>query len=236
MADFVAFAGAFDFDHARAEIGEHARAVRTREHAGEIDNGNTGEQGLVRGGRCSHDPKLAMIAYSILARTAYTLFLRQNSLSRLEVIARNPLQNEFCNRKRGRDPQILNPRKARESRALVVLRVLCAAAWKRIYFFVSTICNGPVSGGGVRRGRGCGGTNRGSATGSASFTLLGSVWIITSPLSCSAFSTLTLGADGGVVADRADMGAGAGSAWTAGSGTNASAAAATGAGSSAITA
>ena len=35
----VAFAGPFDFDHLRAEIGKHARTVRAGEHAGEIEDG-----------------------------------------------------------------------------------------------------------------------------------------------------------------------------------------------------
>jgi protein-tyrosine phosphatase len=73
MADFIAFAGALDLDHARAEIGEHARAVGAREHARKIDYGNAGEQGFFRGGRCGHERKLALVAYSIRARTAYSI-------------------------------------------------------------------------------------------------------------------------------------------------------------------
>lgn len=53
--------------------------------------------------------------------------------------------------------------------------------------------------------------NRGSAMGSASFTLLGSVWIITKPLSSNALATLMAGAGGGVGSERTDIGAGAGS-------------------------
>ena len=34
MADFVAFAGALDLDHARAQVREHARAVRARRARG----------------------------------------------------------------------------------------------------------------------------------------------------------------------------------------------------------
>jgi hypothetical protein len=78
MAYFVAFTRPFDLDHARAEVGEHARAVRAGEHAREIDNRNTGEQELVgaRNSRWSHGIKPAMIVFAVWARTAYTLFLR----------------------------------------------------------------------------------------------------------------------------------------------------------------
>ena len=41
----VAFAGALDLDHARAEVGEQPRAVRAREHTGEVEYGETVEQG-----------------------------------------------------------------------------------------------------------------------------------------------------------------------------------------------
>ena len=39
----VALAGLFDLDDARAHVGEQHRAVRTREHAGQIEDGDAGE-------------------------------------------------------------------------------------------------------------------------------------------------------------------------------------------------
>jgi len=38
VARIVALARMFNFDHARAEIGEHHRAIRSREDAREIDD------------------------------------------------------------------------------------------------------------------------------------------------------------------------------------------------------
>src|SRR5262249_55798007 len=43
-ARVVALAGLFDFDHARAHVGEQHRAVRTRQHARQIENGDTFER------------------------------------------------------------------------------------------------------------------------------------------------------------------------------------------------
>src|ERR1700690_1256529 len=50
MADFIAFAGAFDFDYACTEIREHTRRVRSGKHTGEIDDGKAIEQGRVGAG------------------------------------------------------------------------------------------------------------------------------------------------------------------------------------------
>jgi hypothetical protein len=46
----VAFARALDLDHARAQVGEQSRAIRTGQHTREIENGEAGEQRVVRAG------------------------------------------------------------------------------------------------------------------------------------------------------------------------------------------
>ena len=46
----VPFARSLHLDHARAQVGEQARAVRTGQHAREIENGEAGEERLVRSG------------------------------------------------------------------------------------------------------------------------------------------------------------------------------------------
>jgi len=47
QSNLVAFARAFHLDDAGAQVGEQARAVRAGEDAGEIEDGEAGEQGLV---------------------------------------------------------------------------------------------------------------------------------------------------------------------------------------------
>ena len=49
VAYLVAFSRALDLDHARAEIGEQARAVGAREHARKVDDGHTIEQRFAGG-------------------------------------------------------------------------------------------------------------------------------------------------------------------------------------------
>ena len=40
----VAFHGAFDLDHTSAQVRQHHGAIRTREHAGQIQDGDIGER------------------------------------------------------------------------------------------------------------------------------------------------------------------------------------------------
>src|SRR5581483_2374041 len=63
-ARLVSLVRALHLDHARAEVGEQARAVRAREHAGEVQHGDAVEE------RRAHATRLAASRYAGTARAA----------------------------------------------------------------------------------------------------------------------------------------------------------------------
>ena len=54
LARVVAVSGPLDLDHARAELGQHQRAVRPRQHARQIDHRDSGERAVRRVGCLAH--------------------------------------------------------------------------------------------------------------------------------------------------------------------------------------
>src|SRR5215475_12002190 len=87
IADLVAFVRPFDLDDPRAEVCQQPRAVGPREHSSEIDDDDTGEQGLasgwIRRGQVSGRRKCIMLRRSlVLAIYALTAIRRTRSAAR----------------------------------------------------------------------------------------------------------------------------------------------------------
>jgi hypothetical protein len=87
VAHFVAFAGSLHLDHTCAKVCEQARAVRARQNAGEIEDGEPGEKGLAGAGgggwfheRCAEGgPSGRRKEYNIMK----AWFFRERALSAL---------------------------------------------------------------------------------------------------------------------------------------------------------